>query len=232
MNIVLLIAGGVGSRFGANIPKQFVEINNKPIIAYTLETFQKAIEIDQIVVVSIAGWEDYIERLKNNFAITKLMHIITGGDSRFESIYKGLISLADIANESDLVLIHDAVRPCVTTNQINSSLRVAKIQGAALAVASCYDTMFVSRDGIIIDKVFPREELFKGQTPESIQYGIAYSAYREADQKGLYIDSPTSLLLKLNIPVGLSLGSQENLKITTMEDIALFKTIIEEGGNE
>jgi 2-C-methyl-D-erythritol 4-phosphate cytidylyltransferase len=232
MNIVLLIAGGVGSRFGANIPKQFVEINNKPIIAYTLETFQKAIEIDQIVVVSVAGWEDYIERLKNNFAITKLMHIITGGDSRFESIYKGLISLADIANESDLVLIHDAVRPCVTTNQINSSLRVAKIQGAALAVASCYDTMFVSRDGIIIDKVFPREELFKGQTPESIQYGIAYSAYREADQKGLYIDSPTSLLLKLNIPVGLSLGSQENLKITTMEDIALFKTIIEEGGNE
>ena len=232
MNIVLLIAGGVGSRFGANIPKQFVEINNKPIIAYTLETFQKAIEIDQIVVVSVAGWEDYIERLKNNFAITKLMHIITGGDSRFESIYKGLISLADIANESDLVLIHDAVRPCVTTNQINSSLRVAKIQGAALAVASCYDTMFVSRDGIIIDKVFPREELFKGQTPESIQYGIAYSAYREADQKGLYIDSPTSLLLNLNIPVGLSLGSQENLKITTMEDIALFKTIIEEGGNE
>lgn len=232
MNIVLLIAGGVGSRFGANIPKQFVEINNKPIIAYTLETFQKAIEIDQIVVVSVAGWEDYIERLKNNFAITKLMHIITGGDSRFESIYKGLISLADIANESDLVLIHDAVRPCVTTNQINSSLRVAKIQGAALAVASCYDTMFVSRDGIIIDKMFPREELFKGQTPESIQYGIAYSAYREADQKGLYIDSPTSLLLKLNIPVGLSLGSQENLKITTMEDIALFKTIIEEGGNE
>lgn len=232
MNIVLLIAGGVGSRFGANIPKQFVEINNKPIIAYTLETFQKAIEIDQIVVVSVAGWEDYIERLKNNFAITKLMHIITGGDSRFESIYKGLISLADIANESDLVLIHDAVRPCVTTNQINSSLRVAKIQGAALAVASCYDTMFVSRDGIIIDKVFPREELFKGQTPESIQYGIAYSAYREADQKGLYIDSPTSLLLKLNIPVGLSLGSQENLKITTMEDISLFKTIIEEGGNE
>ena len=130
MNIVLLIAGGVGSRFGANIPKQFVEINNKPIIAYTLETFQ-------IVVVSVAGWEDYIERLKNNFAITKLMHIITGGDSRFESIYKGLISLADIANESDLILIHDAVRPCVTTNQINSSLRVAKIQGAALAVASC-----------------------------------------------------------------------------------------------
>ena len=232
MNIVLLIAGGVGSRFGANIPKQFVEINNKPIIAYTLETFQKAIEIDQIVVVSVAGWEDYIERLKNNFAITKLMHIITGGDSRFESIYKGLISLADIANESDLVLIHDAVRPCVTTNEMNSSLRVAKIQGAALAVASCYDTMFVSRDGIIIDKVFPREELFKGQTPESIQYGIAYSAYREADQKGLYIDSPTSLLLKLNITVGLSLGSQENLKITTMEDIALFKTIIEEGGNE
>ncbi|SNV54486.1 IspD/TarI family cytidylyltransferase [Veillonella rodentium] len=232
MNIVLLIAGGVGSRFGANIPKQFVEINNKPIIAYTLETFQKAIEIDQIIVVSVAGWEDYIERLKDTFSITKLTHIITGGSSRFESIYKGLISLEDIADKSDLILIHDAVRPCVTTNQINSSLRVAKVQGAALAVASCYDTMFVSRNGTIIDDVFPREELFKGQTPESIQYGIAYNAYKEAEQKGLYIDSPTSLLLKLNIPVGLSLGSQENLKITTMEDIALFKTIIEEGGNE
>lgn len=229
MNIALLIAGGVGSRFGADIPKQFVEIHNKPIIAYTLETFEEAIEIDKIIVVSVSGWEEYIGKLKHKFNITKLDAIITGGNSRFESIHKGIQYLQDTADDKDIILIHDAVRPCVTTNQINSSLHVAKEEGAALAVAACYDTMFVSRDNKVIDDIFPREQLFKGQTPESMVYQTALATYNQAAEEGVAIDSPTSLLMHYQIKVGLSLGSQDNLKITTAEDIALFKTIIEEG---
>lgn len=227
MNIALIIAGGVGSRFGADIPKQFVEVNHKPIMAYTLETFEKSMEIDVIIVVCIAGWEDYIDRLKSKFNITKLVSIITGGNSRFESINKGIQEANEIATtDNDIVIIHDAVRPCVTSNQINSSIYVTRETGAALAVASCFDTMFISEDGDMIDGVYPREKLFRGQTPESMKISIANKIYKMAVEDCNYIDSPTNLLMYYNQPVGKSLGSSNNLKITTQEDIMLFKTIL------
>lgn len=227
MNIALIIAGGVGNRFGADIPKQFVEVEHKPIMAYTLETFEQTMEIDSIVVVCVASWESYIERLKNKFGFNKVVSIITGGNSRFESIKKGL----DEANKfteagDDIIIIHDAVRPCVTSDQINSSILVAREQGAALALAPCFDTMFVSEDGNIIDGVYPREKLFRGQTPESICISLANEVYNIAIDEGYCIDSPTQLLLHYNKPVGKSLGSSNNLKITTQEDIMLFKTIL------
>lgn len=227
MNIALIIAGGVGSRFGADIPKQFVEVNHKPIMAYTLETFEQSMEIDVIIVVCVASWEDYIDRLKSKFNITKLVSIITGGNSRFESINKGIQEANKIATtDNDIVIIHDAVRPCITSNQINSSIYVTRQLGAALAVAPCFDTMFISEDGDMIDGVYPREKLFRGQTPESMKISIANKIYKLAERDCNYIDSPTNLLMYYNQSVGKSLGSSNNLKITTQEDIMLFKTIL------
>lgn len=227
MNIAIIIAGGVGSRFGADIPKQFVEVNHKPIMAYTLETFEQSMEIDAIIVVCVASWEDYIDRLRNKFGITKLVSIITGGNSRFESIKKGIDEsnkFSTIAN--DILIIHDAVRPCVTSDQISSSIYITRENGAALAVAPCFDTMFISEDGNMINGVYPREKLFRGQTPESMRLSIANMFYNKALEDNNHIDSPTNLLMYYEQPVGKSLGSSNNLKITTQEDIMLFKTIL------
>lgn len=226
MNIAIIIAGGVGSRFGADIPKQFVEVEGKPIIEYTLKIFQEAESIDRIIVVCVAGWEDFTLNLKKKYNFTKVVNVVSGGSTRFYSIVNGLNAINKEINATDIIVFHDAVRPCIDKMILESSIDIASKYGAALAVAPCFDTMFVSKDGESIDSVYPREKLFKGQTPESMQYGVAMATYQYAVKNKLYIDSPTSLLIELKKLVGLSKGSQSNIKVTTKEDIIIFKTML------
>ncbi len=232
MNLALIVAGGVGNRFGADKPKQFVDVNGIPILAYTLLAFQKSKVIDEIAVVCVDGWHNYVKKLKNKYNIEKLKYIVDGGNSRFESIYNGLCFFETMLSGKDFIMIHDSVRPCVTDLMISESFKVAGQYGASLAVAPCYDTMFISDNGNEISGIYPREKLFKGQTPETIRFDIALDCYRSAIKNGLKIDSPTSLLMQLNKPVGLSHGSQGNIKITTQDDIILFKSILDRMGIE
>lgn len=230
MNKALVIAGGRGNRFGAEIPKQFVEVNGKPIILYTLETLQDSPDVDSISIVCVSGWESYVKSIAEKNHVSKMEKIITGGDTRFESVYNGMISYQGGAQEDDLILIHDAVRACIDQDIIHDSFLQAERYGAALAVAPCFDTMFVSMDGESIDSVYPREQLFKGQTPETVKFGIAIDVYRRAKKEKQYIDSPASLLMKFNVKVGLSKGNQGNVKITTQDDILLFQTVLSKRG--
>lgn len=230
MNKALIIAGGLGNRFGAEIPKQFVEVNGRPIILYTLETFQTSTDIDSISVVCISGWESFVRKIAQKYQITKLEKIITGGNTRFESIYNGILSFRGEAQDDDLILIHDAVRACIDHGIICDSLAKATSYGASLTVAPCFDTMFISKDSKSIDGIYPREKLFKGQTPETIKFDIALKAYTRAKKENHFIDSPTSLLMNLGVKVGLSRGNQGNIKITTQDDIILFKTFLSKRG--
>ena len=230
MNKALVIAGGVGNRFGADIPKQFVEVDGKPIILYTLEALQKSCYIDSISVVCVSGWESFVKSITEKNHITKLEKIVTGGNTRFESIYNGILSYHGEVQDEDLLLIHDAVRACIDQETIRDSIATADKYGAALTVSPCYDTMFTSEDGQSIDGIYPREQLFKGQTPETIKFGLALNAYIRAKEENLFIDSPTSLLMKLGIKVGLSKGNQGNIKITTQDDIILFQTFLSKRG--
>lgn len=226
MNKVLIIAGGMGNRFGAEIPKQFVEVNGKPIILYTLETFQSSPDVDSISVICVSGWESYVKSITEKNCISKLEKIITGGATRFDSIYNGVTSYQNVAKDNDLLLIHDAVRACLNHNIIHDSFLQAERYGAALTVAPCFDTMFISMNGNSIDGIYPREQLFKGQTPETIRFRTALDIYLRAKEENICIDSPTSLLMKFNIKVGISKGNQGNIKITTKDDIALFQTFL------
>jgi 2-C-methyl-D-erythritol 4-phosphate cytidylyltransferase len=230
MNKALVIAGGVGNRFGADIPKQFVEVNGRPIILYTLETLQNSPDIDSISVVCVSGWESFVKSVAQKNHISKLERIITGGNTRFESIYNGILSYQGEVQDDDLLMIHDAVRACLDQEIIHDSIMTADKYGAALTVSPCYDTMFISEDGKSIDGIYPREKLFKGQTPETIKFGLALRSYIKAKKEGQLIDSPTSLLMKLGIKVGLSKGNQGNIKITTQDDIILFQTFLSKRG--
>lgn len=222
MNIAIVIAGGSGNRFGAKIPKQYVKVNNEPVILHTLRIFQYADCIDRIVLVCSKEWETYNKILKTTHDLSKLTDVVHGGDTRFASIYNGIAFCCNQFDEQDVLVIHDAVRPCITEELLENNIKMARLCGAALAAVPCFDTMFISGNGDFAEGVFPREKLFKGQTPVSIKADLAAACYKKAIELNLFTDSPAALLLQLGEKVSLSKGSQQNLKITTQEDLAIL----------
>ena len=226
----LIIAGGKGTRFGAEIPKQFVEISDKPIIYYTLQAFEKSTLVDTIAIVCIKDWIGYLkEFIDKYYKHSKIEYIIPGGETRFHSIYNGVSFFKDILKKDDIITIHDAVRPFITVEMLESSISVAKEYGASLAVASCYDTMYISENHKDIVGIYPRENIYKGQTPESMYYSVALNCYQASFEDKQFIDPPTKLLMYMKQRVGLSEGGQNNIKITTKEDVLAFKMILEQG---
>ena len=219
MNIAIIIAGGSGNRFGTKIPKQYVKVHNEPVIWYTLRVFQSAKCIDRIVVVCKKEWEGFIKTLKDTHNISKLTDVINSGDTRFASIYNGITFCCSQFGKQGTLLIHDAVRPCITEELLENNITMARLYGAALTAAPCFDTMFISSNGKFAEGIYPREKLFKGQTPISIKAELAAECYQTAVDRQLYTDSPAALLLQLGKKVALSKGSQQNIKITTKEDL-------------
>jgi 2-C-methyl-D-erythritol 4-phosphate cytidylyltransferase len=147
MNIAIIIAGGSGHRFGTKIPKQYIMVNNEPVIWYTLSIFQDAKCIDNIVVVCTEEWKEYIKTLKSTHNLSKLTDIVKSGDTRFNSIYNGIIFCCSQYDKQDILVIHDAVRPCITEELLEDNITMAKVHGAALATSPCFDTMFISSNG-------------------------------------------------------------------------------------
>ena len=135
--IAIIIAGGSGKRMGQDIPKQFINVGEKPIIVYTLEAFQKHPSIDNIIVVCIDGWHDILSAYAKQFNITKLCSIVSGGNCGQESIKNGLDEAARLFDKDDMVLIHDAIRPMVSNDIISDNIAKCKLYGNATVVAPC-----------------------------------------------------------------------------------------------
>lgn len=163
MNIAIVIAGGSGNRFGAKIPKQYVKVNNEPVILHTLRIFQYADCIDRIVLVCSKEWETYNKILKTTHDLSKLTDVVQGGDTRFASIYNGIAFCCNQFDEQDVLVIHDAVRPCITEELLENNIKMARLCGAALAAVPCFDTMFISGNGDFAEGVFPAKNCLKGK---------------------------------------------------------------------
>lgn len=148
-NIVLIIAGGVGARMSQDIPKQFINVYDKPVIVYTLETFQKHPEIDEIAVVCIEGWESVLWAYANQFNITKLKYVVPGGKNGQDSIRNGVYELEKHHDPEDIVLIHDAIRPMVSAEIISDCIRITQKCGNAITVIPCAEAMMQTEDGVV-----------------------------------------------------------------------------------
>lgn len=227
MNIALLTAAGTGTRTHQDIPKQFLHVNNKPIIVYTLEAFQKHPNIDEICVVILKGWEEILKAYAKQFNITKLKYIVNGGETGQESIYNGLMAIYKDATEEDVVLIHDGNRPMVSQELITDSLVKYKQYGSAVAVIPCTEVVFVSKEGIESIHSIPREELWRTQTPHTYKLIELIDAHIEAKKRGINnMAASCSLMEALGKKIYFSKGSEKNLKITTVEDIEIFKALL------
>ena len=227
MNVVLLTAAGSGTRMQLNIPKQFIHVDDKPVIIYTMEAFQNHPSIDAIIVVTIDSWSDVLWAYAKQFGITKLKWVVPGGDSGQESIRKGLEVLKKELNDEDVVLVHDGNRPLVSSQIISDSLATFSKFGCAVAAIPCTEVVFESDDGLTSMVSTERERLLRTQTPHTYRLGDLYSAHLEAEKRGLTNTAASCMLMKeLGRMTYFSKGSEENLKITTPEDLKIFKALL------
>lgn len=226
-NIALIIAGGTGSRMHQDIPKQFLSVNDKPIIIYTMEAFQKHPDIDSICVVCLAGWKDVLQTYAKQFNITKMMKIVDGGKNGQDSIRNGVYAIAESYAAEDLILIHDAIRPMLSANIISANIEICRKFGNATTVIPCMEAMLKSEDEYQSEKSILRNSLFRAQTPQTISVCDAVELHREAISKGITNSVATcTLLLELGRKVYFAKGSELNIKITTTEDVTIFKALL------
>lgn len=227
MNIALIIAGGSGARMHQDIPKQFITVNEKPVIIYTLSAFQQHPEINSIAVVCIEGWEPVLWAYAKQFNITKLQHIIPGGKTGQMSICNGITELEKHFNSDDIVLIHDAIRPMVSAEIISDCIRIATIHGNAITVIPCAEAMMQTEDGIVSTGSYPRDNLKRTQTPQAFRLGHICDIHRKAAEKGITNSvASCTLMIELGEQVYFSTGSEKNIKLTTVEDIDIFKALL------
>lgn len=227
MNIGLIIAGGSGTRMNQDIPKQFLTVNERPVIVYTLEVFQNHADIDSIAVVCIDGWEHVLWAYAKQFNITKLKHVITGGDCGQTSIRNGVFELEKHYSSEDIVLIHDAIRPMVSQEIISDCIVKARKFGSAIACIPCAEAMLETEDQVSAEKSYPRNNLKRTQTPQAFPISRITDLHRRALEKGI-TDSVASctLMIEMGERVYFSAGSEKNIKLTTIEDIDIFKALL------
>lgn len=229
MNIALIIAGGSGERMGRNIPKQFIELGGYPVIAYTLNKFQEHPMIDAICVVALRGWERFVRDIATKYKFTKLRHITTGGKTGQESIYNGLCELQKYYQDNDFVLIHDAVRPIIPTTIIDDCINIAHKFGNAVSGTPCYEALVQqSGDGLVAHGTLRRV-----QAPQCFRMGELNMAHKIAQSRGIN-NSTTSatLMIELGRQIFWSAGSNQNIKLTTADDLEILRAIINWNADE
>lgn len=228
MNIALIIAGGAGERMKQNIPKQFLSVFGKPVIVYTMETFQRCEGIDGIVVVSLSGWETKIWKYAEEYKITKLKSVVTGGVCGQESIYNGIVEIRKNYNDDDIVLIHDAIRPMISIEIIEDCINVVKKNGNAITVIPCQEAMLETQNQKTSFSSYPRNQLMRTQTPQGFYLKDMIALHNEAREKNITDSIATcTLAVELGRTLFFSKGSEKNLKITTMDDLDIFKALLQ-----
>ena len=197
MNVAMIIAGGSGARMGQDIPKQFISVNDIPVIVYTLQAFERHPEIDEIAVVCIEDWIQVLWAYARQFGIGKLKYVVPGGDTGQESIRNGVFELEKYYNSEDIVLIHDSIRP------------------------------MVSYDGAVSTGTYDRNSLKRTQTPQAFHIGDICELHRRAIEKGIKNSvASCTLMIEMGEKVFFSKGSEKNIKLTTVEDIDIFKALL------
>lgn len=227
-NVAIITAAGVGTRMKQDIPKQFIHIENKPLIIYTLCAFQNHPSIDEIIVVCLDGWHDILNAYAKQFGITKLAAIVSGGKTGQESIRNGVMKAKELYDNDTAIIVHDGNRGLVSNEIISDALSTFSKYGNAVAAIPCIEAIYESHDGGHTSTIeIPREYLFRTQTPHIWSLEKMIMAHEEAKKRNIENMTATcSLMKELGETIHFSKGSEKNIKVTTIEDIDIFKAIL------
>ena len=235
MNIAIIIAGGSGKRMGQDIPKQFINVYDKPVLMYTLESFEKHPLIDAIELVCIDGWHDVAKAYAKQFNIKKLKWIISGGETGQESIRNGVYNLEDKCKADDIIIIHDGVRPLVDDEVLTDVIAKCKEYGNGVSSMPYNEQIFIIDDEYTTTKYIPRETLRRVVTPQAYKFGELDEAYHEAFEKeiGIYGSSYTNtMMVELGKKLYFAAGSEKNIKLTTKDNLDQFKAYLKLENND
>ena len=233
MNNVLIFAGGAGRRMNSRSkPKQFLKLYGKEIIIHTLENFQNHPEVDNIVVVCIKGWINYLQKLLAQYDMDKVRLIVAGGKTGQESIFNGLCALSDFAPEDSIVLVHDGVRPFVTDTLISDCIKSVKKNGSAITVTPATETI-VELEGKKIQAITDRSKCYLAKAPQCFYLGELLTAHERAIKDGNtnMIDS-ASLMKYYGHDLYVVPGNADNIKITTPADFYTFRALYDARENQ
>ena len=229
MNVAIIIAGGSGHRMGQDIPKQFINVYDKPVLIYTLEGFQKHPQIDAREVVCIDGWHDVLKAYAKQFGISKLKWIVSGGNTGQESIRNGIFNLEGIVSDDDIIIIHDGIRPLVDETVLTDVILKAERYGNGVTSLPYNEQIFVVDNEISTVKYIPRETLRRVSTPQAYRFGKLDWGYHEAYEKGIGIHGSSytnTMMVELGERLYFAAGSDKNIKLTTKDDLEMFKAYL------
>ena len=227
--IAIIIAGGSGSRMGQDIPKQFINVYDKPVLIYTLESFQNHPQIDAIELVCLDGWHDIVWAYAKQFNITKLKWIISGGSTGQESIRNGVYNLEGKCDKDDIIIIHDGVRPLVDEAVLSDVIIKCEEHGNAVSSMPYNEQIFVKDDEESTTKFIPRETLRRVVTPQAYRFDLLDEKYHEAFEKqiGIFGSSYTNtMMVDLGVKLYFAAGSDRNIKLTTKDNLEMFKAYL------
>lgn len=232
MRTAIIIAGGSGKRMHQDIPKQFLSVNGKPILIYTLESFQNHPLIDQVLLVVKNGWEDMVWRYIDQYALTKVKWVIVGGKIGQESINNGVQFLKGKISESDTVVIHDGIRPIVDDYVLSDVILTAEEKGSAVSALPYNEQIFLKDDEESTLNYIDRNTIMRVMTPQAYRFKLLVEGYDKAisENVGMTDSSYTNtMMVELGYRLYFALGSEKNIKITRPDDLLIFKALLELG---
>lgn len=235
MNIAIIFAGGSGVRMGAGIPKQFLEINGKPIIIHTLQLFQYHDKIDKIYISVLEDYIPYMSELVEEYRLKKVAKVLAGGETAQDSIYNAL-KTAEAENPKDsIVLLHDGVRPFVSYEVISDNIASVEKYGNGITCTPCYETIMISKDGKSVENVPYRKETFSAQAPQSFYLKDiiqAHDVVRSRENRYENMVDACTIIRSQGIEAHMVMGNRGNIKVTTPEDVYMFRALLQYKENE
>ena len=220
--------GGSGTRFGADVPKQYILVNDMPIFSYILRGYNELEDVDRIIIVSHHDFIDYVNEIKDKINADKVYKVVEGGDTRSESVKNGLTAAAEYSEDDDVIMIHDATHPYVDKKGVSDIIDAVKEFGGATLAQFNYDTVYRMDDDHILERIEPRFNIVAGASPEAFTFRKIYDIYMNSEKEELEkMTSAGAIALAHNIKMKVIRANVLNLKITYQDDMDLFTKLID-----